>query len=40
MDATGASGANIDGTKGRIEDMLDSICTAFSRLLDDLYGRR
>ncbi len=38
MDATGASGANIDGTKGRIEDMLDSICTAFSRLLDDLYG--
>ena len=38
MDSTGASGANIDGTKGRIGDMLDSICTAFSRLLDDLYG--
>ena len=38
MDSTGASGTNIDGTKGKIEDMLDSICTAFSRLLDDLYG--
>ena len=38
MDATGVSGANIDGTKGRIEDMLDTICTAFSRQLDDLYG--
>ena len=31
MDATGASGANIDGTKGKIEEMLDTICTAFSR---------
>lgn len=38
MDSTGASGVNIDGTKGRIEDMLDTICTAFSRQLDDLYG--
>ena len=38
MDSTGVSGANIDGTKGRIEDMLDTICTAFTRLLDDLYG--
>ena len=38
MDSTGASGANIDGTKGRIGDMLDSICTAFTRLLDNLYG--
>ncbi len=38
MDSTGASGANIDGTKGKIEDMLDTICTAFSRQLDDLYG--
>jgi len=38
MDSTGVSGANIDGTKGRIEDMLDTICTAFTRQLDDLYG--
>ena len=38
MDATGVSGANIDGTKGKIEDMLDTICTAFTRQLDDLYG--
>ena len=38
MDAAGVSGANIDGTKGKIEDMLDTICTAFSRQLDDLYG--
>ena len=38
MDAAGISGANIDGTKGKIEDMLDTICTAFSRQLDDLYG--
>ncbi len=38
MDSTGVSGTNIDGTKGKIEDMLDTICTAFSRQLDDLYG--
>ena len=38
MDATGVSGANIDGTKGKIEDMLDTICVAFSRQLDSLYG--
>ncbi len=38
MDSTGVSGANIDGTKGKIENMLDTICTAFTRQLDDLYG--
>ncbi len=38
MDAAGVSGANIDGAKGKIEDMLDTICTAFTRQLDDLYG--
>ena len=38
MDSTGVSGTNIDGTKGKIEDMLDTICTAFTRQLDDLYG--
>ena len=39
MDSIGASGANIDGTKGKIEDMLETICAAFTRQLDDLYGQ-
>ena len=38
MDAAGVSGANIDGTTGKIGDMLDTVCTAFTRQLDDLYG--
>ena len=38
MDSTGVSGANIDGTKGKIGDMLDTVCVAFSRQLDALYG--
>ncbi len=38
MDATGASGTNIDGTKGKIGEMLGTICVAFSRQLDALYG--
>ena len=38
MDSTGVSGSNIDGTKGKVEGMLDTICAAFSRQLDDLYG--
>ena len=38
MDSTGVSGTNIDGAKGKIEDMLDSVCKAFSRQLDALYG--
>lgn len=38
MDSTGVSGANIDGTKNKIEDMLDTICVAFTRQLDALYG--
>ena len=38
MDSTGVSGANIDGTKGKIEDMLETICTAFDKQLDSLYG--
>ena len=39
MDAAGVSGTNIDGTKGKIEDMLDTVCAAFTRQLDDLYGQ-
>ena len=38
MDATGASGVNIDGTKGKVEDMLTTICAAFDKQLDALYG--
>lgn len=38
MDSTGAAGANIDGTKQKIEEMLGTICVAFSRQLDALYG--
>ena len=38
MDSTGVSGTNIDGAKGKIEDMLDTICAAFTRQLDALYG--
>ncbi len=38
MDSTGASGTNIDGTKGKIGEMLGTICVAFSRQLDALYG--
>ena len=38
MDSTGVSGANIDGSKVKIEDMLDTVCVAFSRQLDALYG--
>ena len=39
MDATGVEGTNIDGTKGRIEDIMSTICTAFDRQLDALYGQ-
>ena len=38
MDQAGVEGANIDGTMGRIEAMLDQICTAFDRQLDALFA--
>ena len=38
MDAAGVSGTNIDGTKGRIESMLDTICIAYEKQLDALFG--
>ena len=38
MDEAGVSGVNIDGTKGKIEDMMDTICTAFDKQLDALFG--
>ena len=39
MDATGVEGANIDGTKGRIEDIMSTICTAFDRQLLTYWNR-
>jgi len=38
MDAAGISGTNIDGTKGKIETMLKTICVAFDRQLDALFA--
>ena len=38
MDAAGVSGSNIDGTKGKIEDIMGTICAAFDKQLDALYG--
>ena len=38
MDAAGISGANIDGTMGKIETMMDTVATAFDRQLDALFG--
>lgn len=38
MDAAGVSGINIDGTKGKIEDMMETICEAFDKQLDALFG--
>ena len=38
MDEAGISGVNIDGTKGKIKEILERICLAFERQLDALYG--
>ena len=38
MDAAGVSGINIDGTKGKIEDRMETICEAFDKQLDALFG--
>ena len=38
MDAAGVSGVNIDGTKGKISDMMSTIVTAFDRQLDALFA--
>jgi len=37
MDSTGISGENIDGTKTKIEDMLETIVKAFDKQLDALF---
>ena len=38
MDDVGVSGTNIDGTKGRIEDIMETIVQAFDKQLDALFG--
>ena len=38
MDSTGVNGDNIDSTKRRVEDIMDTIVTAFERQLDSLFG--
>ena len=38
MDAAGVSGTNIDGTMGRIEQIMDTVVSAFDRQLDALFG--
>ena len=37
MDETGISGINIDGTKGKIEEMMDTAVSAYDKQLDHLY---
>lgn len=38
MDSTGINGENIGGTKRRVENIMDTIVTAFERQLDSLFG--
>ena len=38
MDSAGVSGSNIDATKAKVEKMLDTLCTAFDKQLDSLFG--
>ena len=38
MDDAGISGANIDGTKGKVENIMDTIVAAFDKQLDALFG--
>ena len=38
MDSTGVNGENIDSTKRRVENIMDTIVTAFERQLDSLFG--
>ena len=38
MDSAGISGSNINTTKQKVEQMLDTLCTAFDKQLDSLFG--
>ena len=37
MDEAGISGINIDGTKGKIEEMMETAVDAYDKQLDYLY---
>jgi len=39
MASTGISGSNIDATKQKVEQMLTTLCTAFDKQLDALFGK-
>lgn len=38
MDSAGVSGSNINATKQKVETMLDTLCAAFDKQLDALFG--
>ena len=38
MDSTGVAGENISGNKGKVENMMGTIVTAFEKQLDGLFG--
>ena len=38
MDSVGVSGSNISATKAKVEQMLDTLCAAFDKQLDSLFG--
>jgi hypothetical protein len=38
MDSAGVSGSNIDATKAKVEQMLDTLCSAFDKQLDALFA--
>ena len=38
MDSAGISGSNIDATKQKVATMLDTLCAAFDKQLDSLFG--
>ena len=38
MDSAGVSGSNISATKAKVEQMLDTLCAAFDKQLDSLFG--
>jgi len=40
MDAQGIRGANISGTMGKIEDMLDTMIEAYQKQLDALFAKK
>lgn len=37
-DSAGISGTNVDGTKGKVSEMMNTIVTAFDKQLDALFG--